>query len=90
MIMSEKEFYSKTSEFIMSMENNRDKNISVINHNDNLWDLGLMNSFSVVELVLFLEDFTQTSIELDANMLGDLHTLKRIYSLVDNRLQEKK
>jgi acyl carrier protein len=79
MNISQQDFYQKVTKFILAMGHNKDTNIDSLDEEDHLWDLGLMDSFSTVELILFLEDLTQASIELDANTLKHLHTLKNMY-----------
>lgn len=90
MNISQQDFYLKVTEFILSMGHNKGVNIDSLDEEDHLWDMGLMDSFSTVELILFLEDLTQASIELDANTLKHLHTLKNMYcALVIDRHGEK-
>jgi acyl carrier protein len=47
--------------------------------NTNLWDEGLVDSFAMVELVIFLEDYLGCEIELAASNVRMFHTIQRIY-----------
>ncbi|WP_200305152.1 phosphopantetheine-binding protein [Streptomyces adelaidensis] len=46
---------------------------------DNLWDLGHLDSFAMVELLIHLEELTGQEITLTADSLRNFHTMERIY-----------
>lgn len=52
---------------------------------DNLFDLGLVTSFSVIRMIVFIEDLAGCTIELGEHELEVFYTLRGLYSLIDEK-----
>jgi acyl carrier protein len=56
--------------------------VTVIGEDDNLFDLGLVNSFTIIQIIVYLEKLTGVSIDLTAHELESFYTIHGIYDLV--------
>ncbi|WP_371477009.1 acyl carrier protein [Kitasatospora sp. NBC_00315] len=56
---------------------------------DNLFDLGLVTSFSVIRMILFVEDVTGCAIDLADHEPQSFYTLAGIHTLVTAQRQEE-
>lgn len=48
---------------------------------DNLFDLGLVTSFTIIRLIVFVEELTGQSIDLAEHDLENFYTLRGLYDL---------
>jgi acyl carrier protein len=81
--MEREHFYKAMSEFItgLAAERTGEPVTAVIGDDDNLFDLGLVNSFTIIQMIVFLEELTGVSIDLSVHELESFYTLRGIYSL---------
>ncbi|MFT4034275.1 MAG: hypothetical protein QM679_01720 [Patulibacter sp.] len=73
-------FYRAICEYLKSA--NRDvapELIEGIDPTDNLWDLGFLDSFGMVKLLTFLEEFVGREIVLSPDSIRTFHTIERMY-----------
>jgi len=72
-------FLKEVESFLLSDESNKEHNISSIDPSANLWDLGLVDSFRIMELILFLEDILGKEINVESNFIRNFHTMDLMY-----------
>jgi acyl carrier protein len=84
--MEREHFYKTMREFIaeLAAERTGEPVTTAIGEDDNLFDLGLINSFSIIQMIVFIEELTGTSIDLSAHELETFYTLRGIYSLAQD------
>ncbi|MFD3695142.1 hypothetical protein ACFWUZ_03140 [Streptomyces sp. NPDC058646] len=75
--MQREEFYTRFSDTLRTLRAPRE--LPVPGPADNLWDLGFLDSFAMVEVLIHLEELVGREIELTADSLRTFHTLERIY-----------
>ena len=59
-----------------------DKQIDSIPDDENLWDLGLLDSLTMVDLMVFLEEQVGVQLEVERLSPDVFHTVSGIYSAV--------
>jgi acyl carrier protein len=81
--MEREPFYKAMREFIteLAAERTGEPVTTAIGEDDNLFDLGLINSFTIIEMIVFLEELTGVSVDLSAHELETFYTLRGTYSL---------
>jgi acyl carrier protein len=81
--MEREQFYSTMREYLRKdREGDKEvdpKAIEALGPDDNLWDLGYLDSFGMVRLLTFLEDLLGHELVLSSDSLRTFHTLARIY-----------
>lgn len=81
--MEREQFYSTMREYLRKdREGDKDIDpaaIAALGPDDNLWDLGYLDSFGMVRLLTFLEDLLGRELVLSNDSLRTFHTLGRIY-----------
>lgn len=81
--MDEEQFYAGVREFLAELgESAGQDGGQQIGADDNLFDLGLVNSFTIIRLIVFLEEHAGVEIDLAAHDLETFYTLRGLYSLV--------
>lgn len=83
--MEREVFYKAISEFITGLSLERaDEPVTAtaIGEDDNLFDLGLINSFTIIQMIVYLENLTGISIDLSAHDLESFYTIRGTYDLV--------
>ena len=77
-------FYKAISEFIadLAAERTGEAVTTAIGEDENLFDLGLVNSFTIIQMIVYLEELTGISIDLSEHSLESFYTIRGIYSLV--------
>jgi len=75
--MQRDEFYTRFAAVLRTLRAPRE--LPVPEPRDNLWDLGYLDSFAMVEVLIQLEELIGREIELTADSLRSFHTLERIY-----------
>jgi acyl carrier protein len=83
--MERQVFYKTISEFITGLALGQDAGpatVTAIGEDDNLFDRGLVNSFTIIQMIIFLEKLTGISIDLSAHDLEAFYTVRGIYDLV--------
>jgi acyl carrier protein len=75
-------FKQKVEAFLLQDPKNKTGQIELDTH---LWDNGLVDSFRMVELVMFLEDLLSREIDINSNFTSNFHTIRKMYTaLVGN------
>jgi acyl carrier protein len=81
--MEREQFYSTMREYLRKdREGDKDIDptaIEALGPDDNLWDLGYLDSFGMVRLLTFLEELLGRELVLSGDSLRTFHTLSRIY-----------
>ncbi|MGG4551689.1 hypothetical protein [Paenibacillus humicus] len=75
--MNEQEFYKKITEFIYTISEEA-KGIK-FTEQDDLLQIGILDSFSMVSLITFLESLIATDLPLEEYSLVHFKSLKTIY-----------
>lgn len=75
--MNENLFKQKVEEYLRSDPKNKSAIIELDTH---LWDNGLVDSFRMVELVIFLEDLLNRDIDINSNFISNFHTIRKMYA----------
>ena len=83
--MQRDEFDKQVQEFLRAInaEAGNHEFPAVIGPDDNLFDMGLVTSFSVIRMIVFIEEISGTTIELSDHELERFYTLRGLYDLVD-------
>lgn len=84
--MEPEPFYKAMREFIIGLaaERTGEPVTMVIGEDDNLFDLGLVNSFTIIQMIVFLEELTGVSVDLSEHELETFYTLRGTYSLAQD------
>jgi acyl carrier protein len=72
-------FKEHVEKFLLNDVTNEDSQLTAIDFNTNLWDAGLVDSFRVMELILFLEDLLGKEISVESNFISNFHTVDAMY-----------
>ena len=84
-MISKEKFKNEIEKFLLNHPSNSEQEISAIDFNTNLWDSGLVDSFRIMELILFLEDLLNQEVSIENNFITNFHTVDKMYnSLVLN------
>jgi acyl carrier protein len=77
-------FCKGISEFITGLAEKRIGGpvAAAIGEDANLFDLGLVDSFTIIQMIVYLEELTGISIDLSAHDLESFYTIRGIYALV--------
>ena len=78
--MDRETFYQSIKEFLRTQS--PDKEIDPIGEHDNLFDAGLLDSFNMIYLILFIEELSQKEIQLERYSPHHFHTIQRIFDEV--------
>ena len=70
-------FYDQLRAFLVAQ--NPDVDPGLVTGDANLWDLGCVDSFGMVELILFLETTLGAPIAIERHSPRTFHTMARIY-----------
>lgn len=78
-------FKEHVEKFLLNDITNEGSALTVIDTSTNLWDAGLVDSFRIMELILFLEDLLGKEISVESNFISNFHTVDAMYrSLIKN------
>jgi len=80
--MKIEEFKVSVEDYLLKEEANRDRAISEINIDTNIWDAGLVDSFRIMELILFLEDLLGKEISVESNYLSNFYTIEKMHTFL--------
>jgi acyl carrier protein len=78
--MQQNLFKEKVEAFLLNDASNKELNLLFIDLDTNLWDKGLVDSFRIMELILFLEDFLGKEISVESNFISNFHTIGSMYN----------
>lgn len=78
--MEKQVFKSRVETFLLNDEANKNQNITSVDFDTNLWDNGLVDSFRIMELILFLEDLIGAEISVENNFISNFHTINLMYN----------
>ncbi|GIF42908.1 acyl carrier protein [Actinoplanes xinjiangensis] len=88
--MDRKQFYREVTGFLtkVSAENGTPGSgtealATDIGEDSNLFDLGLINSFTVIRMIVFIEDLTGAQIDLAEHDLETFYTLRGLYTVAN-------
>lgn len=88
--MDRDELFARLREFLASLAAESGREFpDRLDPDDNLFDLGLVTSFSVIRMILFVEDITGCAIDLADHEPQSFYTLSGIHSLVAGQRQEE-
>jgi len=75
--MEEQAFYTELKKFLLA----RNPELGQINFDENthLIKTGILDSFAVTELILFIEDLTGNPVQVEGLSVDTIKTLKSIY-----------
>jgi acyl carrier protein len=81
--MEQTEFYDRVGEFIgqLSAETTGEALTTAVKEDDNLFDLGLVNSFTIIRMIVFVEELTGAQIDLADHDLETFYTLRGLYTV---------
>ena len=71
------DFVKRFEEFVTEVD--PDRSLSGAGPHDNLFDLGVLDSFTVVRVIVFLEELTGSPIDLGQADIESFSTIDRIY-----------
>jgi acyl carrier protein len=77
--MEKSVFKVHVEKFLLNDVTNEESQLTAIDYNTNLWDAGLVDSFRVMELILFLEDLLGKEISVESNFISNFHTVDAMY-----------
>ena len=72
------EFTSNFSEFIAGID--AEQSIVAVGPDDNLFDAGVLDSFNVVKVIVFLENLVGQPVDLQGATIDSFATLNDIYN----------
>ncbi len=72
-------FKEHVEKFLLNDVTNEDAQLTAIDYSTNLWDAGLVDSFRIMELILFLEDLLGKEISVESNFISNFHTVDAMY-----------
>lgn len=75
--MEEYLFKQKVEEYLRRDPKNKSVQIELDTH---LWDNGLVDSFRMVELVIFLEDLLNRDLDINSNYISNFHTIRKMHA----------
>jgi acyl carrier protein len=75
--MQENVFKEKVEQFLLKDPKNQVSQVELDTH---LWDTGLVDSFRMVELIMFLEDLLSKEININSNFTSNFHTIRKMYN----------
>ncbi|MER5276915.1 hypothetical protein ABT025_14285 [Streptomyces sp. NPDC002809] len=78
-------FYDELRGSLLSMQpDQEDKRVVLegLGHDDNLFDLGLVTSFSVIRMIVFIETLTGCSLDLAEHDIENFYTMRGLWDLV--------
>jgi len=75
--MDENVFKQKVEEHLRKDPKNKSAIIELDTH---LWDNGLVDSFRMVELVIFLEDLLNRDLDINSNFISNFHTIRKMHA----------
>lgn len=77
--MEKSVFKEHVEKFLLNDITNEGSQMTAIDFNTNLWDAGLVDSFRIMELILFLEDLLGREISVESNFISNFHTVDAMY-----------
>ncbi|MFC9636276.1 hypothetical protein ACFTY8_45615 [Streptomyces mirabilis] len=83
--METAKFYDELRGFLQSMQPDQEGQRAVLEglgHDDNLFDLGLVTSFSVIRMIVFIESLTGCSLDLSEHDIENFYTMRGLWDLV--------
>lgn len=75
-------FKESIKSFLLNDITNLEQNVSKVDYETNLWDMGLVDSFRIMELILFLEDLLEKEISIENNCILNFHTIEMMYNKI--------
>ncbi|MET8680199.1 acyl carrier protein [Streptomyces sp. NPDC004647] len=81
--MEQEHFYKEIREFVKSLHADSKEPVpQEIAPDDNLFDMGLVTSFSIIRMIVFVESLTGCSIDVAEHDIENFYTLRGLYGLV--------
>ena len=77
------EFTSRFGEFVASID--PDRSLATVGPDDNLFDAGVLDSFTVVKVIVFLEELVGEPIDLQEASIESFASLNSIYATFVSR-----
>ena len=78
----ETSIYAQLTEFLRTMNPDTPDFPATLSPDDNLFDLGLVNSFSTIRMIVFVEEITGQPIDIAGHDLEAFYTMRGLYALV--------
>jgi hypothetical protein len=75
-------FYAQLTAFLRTMNADTPDFPAALSPDDNLFDLGLVNSFSTIRMIVFVEEITGQPIDIADHVLEAFYTMRGLYALV--------
>ncbi|MCB7135711.1 acyl carrier protein [Cellulosimicrobium marinum] len=80
--MTKNEFYEQMRAFLREVQTEGGGAVPErIDEDDNLFDLGLVTSFTMIRMIVFVEQITGTPIDLGEHELEVFYTLRGLYRI---------
>ncbi|MDX3457443.1 hypothetical protein PV396_36735 [Streptomyces sp. ME02-8801-2C] len=82
--MESAKFYDELRGFLLSIQPDDAgrAGLESLGHDDNLFDLGLVTSFSVIRMIVFIETLTGCSLDLAEHDIESFYTMRGLWELV--------
>lgn len=76
-------FHGKVRDFLASLQEDDDARVAAarVGADDNLFDLGIVTSFSIIRMIVFVEELTGCSIDISEHDIERFYTLNGVYEL---------
>ncbi|GLW55052.1 hypothetical protein [Kitasatospora phosalacinea] len=79
--MTPDDFYRQLTDFLREMNADPDAVPDSLDADDNLFDLGLMSSFSTIRVLVFLEQLTGRAVDIADHDIEEFYTMRGLYGL---------
>lgn len=80
--MKIEEFKVSVEDYLLNEDANKERVIGEIKIDTNIWDAGLVDSFRIMELILFLEDLLGKEISVESNYLSNFYTIEKMHAFL--------
>lgn len=80
--MDRETFLTELRGFLAELNPDRTERVAALGEQENLFDLGLVTSYSMVRLIVFIQQLTGTAVEVQGRPLESFYTLDGLYRLV--------
>jgi hypothetical protein len=82
-VIDESAFYEQLTEFLRTLNAEDGTEFpAALAPDDNLFDLGLVNSFSTIRMIVFVEELTGAPIDVAEHDLEAFYTMRGLFALV--------
>ena len=88
--MERESFYSAVRAFLSGLleERERDRVLVALREDDDLYRLGLVDSLTIIRMIIFVEELTAKEIDLEDHDFESFYTLRGLYSVVETAADE--